>query len=223
MFVIDRIRRDRPHGRKRLYALARDRRGVAYVEFAMSLPVLLGLSLYGLETANFILANLRISQMAAVTADTASRGANQITEIDVNELMTGAKMIGSGIKFGANGRIILTDLERSTVNPSKQWIRWQRCTGAKNVASSYGTPNAEATSSMTAMGPSGNQIAAMAGSAVMFVEVVYDYQPLITETILGPQTIRYTSAFNVRQRTDYTIASAGLSNSQKALCSTFSA
>ena len=34
----------------------------------------------------------------------------------------------------------------------------------------------------------------------MFVEVTYDYQPLVSTGFFDPPTIRYESAFNVRGR-----------------------
>ncbi|WP_232366719.1 hypothetical protein [Alteripontixanthobacter muriae] len=50
------------------------------------------------------------------------------------------------------------------------------------------------------MGASGNRIAAMKETAVMFVEVTYDYQPIVGTGFFDPPQIRYESAFNVRGR-----------------------
>lgn len=208
---------------RRLAALRRNTSGVAFVEFAMALPVLLTLVLLGLETANYVIASQRLSQIAAVVADTASRGATTIDDKQINEIMAGAKMIGAPLKFGDNGRIILSDLEQSTSNTTRQWIRWQRCYGAKRVDSSYGTPSTMAAATMTSMGPTGNQIAAQTGSAVMFVEIAYDYQPIVGASIIGTPTIRFTSAYNVRQRDDFAINTGGLSDSQKSLCTRYAA
>jgi hypothetical protein len=214
----------------RLRGLRNDAGGVSIVEFALILPVLIVIGFWGIETANFAIANLRVSQIAALTADNAGRVRTSIDESDINELLTGAKMIGTGIDFAARGRIILSDLEQNTSDTTKQWIRWQRCSGAKNVTSTYGVPKksngtaitdateADAPVSMSmsvttngvattngGMGPSGNQVAASASTAVMFVEVVYDYKPLVTNKFLGSRTIRSVSAFNVRQRTNQTV------------------
>jgi hypothetical protein len=64
-------------------------------------------------------------------------------------------------------------------------------------------------STMTAMGPVGRQIAAPSGTAVMVAEVVYRYRPLVSEKIIGQFLIRYTAAFNVRQRANHLIGNVG--------------
>ena len=51
----------------------------------------------------------------------------------------------------------------------------------------------------TGLGAEGNRIVSVPGTAVMFVEVTYDYQPLISGTILPvAEQIRQETAFNVR-------------------------
>jgi len=182
--------------------------GLAFVEFAMSLPVVVTLALCGLETANLAMAHLRVSNIAMLTSDNAARVRDSIDESNVIELLTGAKMTGNNIRFRENGRIILSSIEPNTASTG-QWIRWQRCDGVKNVASSYGAQGTgQYNASLQAVGPPGNRISASPGTAVMMVEVVYDYQPIVSDAIFGPRTIRYESAFNVRQRTDQAIKNA---------------
>ena len=206
-------------------ALARlrsDQDGLALIEFAYSLPFLVILSMSGLEVANLAIAHMKISQMAMLVADNASRVRTSIDETDINEIFTGAELSSAGLDFKTNGKIILSDLEPNGLAApnSGQYIRWQRCYGTGNFTSSYGVTDAGKTNaSLQGMGPTGRTISSMAGTAVMFVEVAYTYQPLVSNTIFGARTIRYTSAFNVRERTDQTIKNAGnLTSSQIASC-----
>lgn len=224
------------------------------VEFAFSLPLVLLVGLVGIDTANFAIANLRVSQIAMTTADNAARVRDTIDEHDINELFIGARLVGESIDFADHGRVILSDLEPRTEEPTttgtelNQWIRWQRCYGAKSVTSSFGAPRnasgsiindgTEATTpsdqiksvpkigttdSLTGMGPSGSQVAAVSGTAVMFVEVVYDYQPIFWNALIGNRTIRYTAAFNVRQRNDQVLKTGGLASTSWSTCNRFSA
>jgi len=181
--------------------------GLAFTEFAMALPVLSTLGLCGLESANLAMAHLRVANIAMMTADNASRVRDSIDESNVIELLTGAKMTGDNIDFRNNGRIILSSIEPNTAGTNGattgQWIRWQRCDGVKNASSRYGAQGTGQTSAtLQSVGTAGNTISASSGTAVMVVEVVYDYQPLVSDAIFGTPEIRYESAFNVRQRTN---------------------
>jgi Flp pilus assembly protein TadG len=213
--------------------LAADLSGIAMTEFAMSLPVLTALSITGVETAHYVTANMRVSQIALSVSDNAGRIRDSIDETDVDAIMIGARIAGQSIDFGQNGRVILSMVESNGLTGANagQKMTWQRCFGAKNIASSYGEQGDGATNASHAdgFGPADNRIVAPAGDGLMFVEVVYDYQPLFlvdSDLIAGlsNQTIRYTAAFPVRERDDNAIKNGfGLSNSQKRLCTTFSA
>ena len=245
---------------KRLRQLVHDHKGVALIEFAFSIPVVLTVGLVGVETANFVIANLRVSQIAMATADNAARVRGTIDEHDINELFIGAKLVGASMNFANNGRVILSSVEPRSVSPKtttvagvdvpNQWIRWQRCYGLKNIASSYGgprtvgdagitngteassdstkksdelksVPKVEGADSPTGIGPAGNQIGALGGTTVMFVEVVYDYQPIVWNSLLRNRIIRYTSAFNVRQRNDQVMKDGGMASSSWSTCNRF--
>ena len=190
------------------------------VEFALSIPILLTLGLGGIEVANYSIASIRCSQIAMSVADNAGRVRDSIDEADINETMIGARQMGEGVKFAENGRIILSSLEPNAAKTG-QYIRWQRCYGAKSAVSLYGAQGkGQNDASLQSMGPAGTAIQASPGTAVMFVEVVYDYQPIVSNRLLGTHTLRYESAFNVRQRTDQTIKNGGaLAVAKTAACS----
>ena len=212
--------------RRRWRDLRDDHRGVALIEFAISLPVLLILCMAGLETANLALAHMRLSQIAMLVADNAARVRTSIDEADVNEIMVGAELTSDKLALQQNGRIILSSLEPNGLSaPNEgQTIRWQRCWGNGAFPSSYGVAGDGKTNASLkdGMGPgttADKKIKAGTGTAVMFVEVAYRYQPLVTDALFGPKVIRYTSAFNVRERTDQAIKNAGnLAASATARC-----
>ena len=186
--------------------------GVSVVEFALALPVVMLVATGGLECANVALAHLRISQIATNTADTAARVLTQMDESDVYEIFSGVDMLGNRINFAPNGRVVLSALEPNgqSGTSSGQKISWQRCYGSLNVAPSYGRQGAGATNNSLAagMGPASRKITAAPGTSVMFVEVTFQYRPLIYD-VLNVGQIRYEAAFNVRERTDY-----GITNTQ---------
>lgn len=187
-----------------------DRSGVAFVEFAFTAPILLTMGLLGTETAYFVITHMQISQVAMQVADNASRvgeqdvlTARKVYESDINESLIGAEKLGEGMQIFQRGRIIVSSLQRNA--EGGQWIAWQRCRGAKVFNSSYGTQGTGATgTSFQGMGEPGNLITASNGTAVMFVEIAYDYESLTPFDFYDGRTIRYTAAFNVRDSRDLT-------------------
>jgi hypothetical protein len=163
-----------------------------------------------------VLTHTRISQLGLTVADNASRvatGSNMsqpiIREVDINEIFTGVDKQARNLNFQSRGRIILSSLERNA--DGGQWIHWQRCYGNLSVASSYGVQDAGAKGKpvLAGMGPTGRQVTASQGTAVMFVEVFYDYQPLLYGKWLGQRRIHAVAAFNVREARDLTGPAGG--------------
>ena len=195
--------------RAQLRELARSQSGLALIEFAFSLPILLSLLLGGLEVANFALAHLRVNQIAMTVADNAGRVRTSIDEAHVYEVFAGADLVGQSIDFPENGRIVLSSLEPNGKSDTDagQMINWQRCHGSLAVAPRYGVQGdgRNDSSLVDGIGPVGNKITSAEGTAVMFVEVTYQYQPIIVGDLLGPRRIHYESAFNVRERTNQDI------------------
>src|SRR5690606_34979839 len=120
---------------------------------------------------------------------------------DINDVLLGAHVQG-GTAFGLydRGRVILSSLEVVPETEAGQYIHWQRCMGSRNQPSSYGQPGIRP--GFPGMGPPGEEIQALGGEAVMFVEVVYEYEPLFAEVFVHSTTLSATAAFNVRQNRD---------------------
>lgn len=190
--------------------LARDVAATVLIEMAFAIPFLVLVGFGGMEIANLTLTQTRISQIGLNAADNASRiatGSNlalpQIREADINEVFAGVEKQAGKLDFQQHGRIILSSLERN--GEGGQWIHWQRCYGDLGVASTYGVAGDGATGTdFPGMGPEGAEVTAVAGTAVMFVEIYYDYQPLLYGKWLGPRRMHSTAAFNIREARDLT-------------------
>lgn len=179
--------------------LRRDESGASLIEFALVLPLLMTLGFYGTEVAFMAIANMQVGQIASSVADNASRLGQtdnsavtpSVTQTDIDSVMTGAMVEGESIGFAANGRIILSSLERNA-ETGRQYIHWQRCRGALKSASHYGKEGA------TVTGMGNPAITAVSGSAVMFVEVTYTYKPLFGAMFVTTPTFRREAAFLIR-------------------------
>ena len=197
----------------RLIRLGAATAGVAMVEFALALPFLLAVSLYGIETINLIVTTMRINQAATHIADNASRIGDisrlenrQIYESDISDLLLGAAhQTGAGLDLFGRGRVIISSLETVPgTEDGRNYIHWQRCKGRKVHASTYGNEgDGLGSPAIYSMGPADAPVSAYDHrDAVMFVEIAYDYRPLFSDMFVSDRTIRAHAAFNVRADRD---------------------
>lgn len=178
--------------------------GLAAVEFALSAPLVIGIFMSGAELTNYAVTKMRVSQIALHIADNASRiGTNslltapQISEAQINDLLTGANMQAGKLQLQQRGKVIISSLEpMANPNTSNTFrIRWQRCYGLRTGGSSYG---AQGATGLTGMGPTQQRVTAPDTGGVIFVEVAYEYRPLLSASLIPSTTIRDIAAMTVR-------------------------
>ncbi|MCD2316091.1 pilus assembly protein [Sphingomonas sp. IC-11] len=224
--------------------LRRDRRGAALMEFAFSAPLVLALGLYGVEIGNQALVHMRLSQIALNLADNASRmglvGTNNVEtmrEGDMNDILQAARIQGDGMNLTQNGRVIVSSLEnvqQSYDTAPVQRIHWQRCIGkmrGEGYDSSYGTTSITAGTTSTlanagtvmtsGMGPTGEKVSAPPNSAVMYVEINYLYEPLVSEWLATPFRMQYRASMIVRNNRDFRQIYNPVSYARRATCNLY--
>lgn len=186
--------------------LGRDTSGLALLEFAFSMPILLTLSLSGAELANYVVTRMRISQVALHIADNAARigagsqlEAKKINEAQINDLLTGAGLQAGELGLFDNGRVIISSVEPDPNNAGKSRIRWQRCKGSQaSLTSAYAAGN----DNLAGVGPTGRTISAPTNGVTMYVEVRYLYQPIVSGAIAPSAEIKEVASMMVRDRRD---------------------
>lgn len=219
-----------------LGSLRHNQSGLALTEFALSIPIFTGLGMYGTETAYRAVAQMQVSQAALSLADNASRMGQlgiggvepTIQESDVVEALTGTRLQTQNLDLLENGRVILSSLEVRTIGTGasarqQQFIRWQRCEGTRNYISAYVDGINTTDEDFTGVGPTGG-VRAVEGSAVMYVEIQYAYQPLFGDLFAEGVVINQEAAFNIRDNRNL---AGGLNNdvgvANQPLCTVFNA
>ena len=225
--------------------LGRDRSGLALLEFAFSAPIVLSIGMYGVEVSNLALMNMRVSQASLNIADNASRlglttslNTQQLRETDIDDLVSQIRQQTGGWDLTTRGRITITSLEEKSGN---QVMHWQRCVGMRSgtdYASHYGTTSITDGSDTTpandgvvqagGMGPTGAKVVAPTNSGVIFVEVNYEYNPVVSTRWLpaGTTRLHYIASFIVRDRRDFTQIfnpSPSVATGDKMTCNRFTA
>jgi hypothetical protein len=213
-----------------LNTLRKDSSGLALVEFSLSLPFFMGLSVGGFETAYYSYVQMRLNQITINTADAAARmgegdvlASKTIDELQINDVFAGTIREGESILLGGeheyidpgtgevnlrgNALIILSSVEPTSpfnATTPRYRIRWQRCVGQADYFSpQFG--KISNSQSVVGIGPTGRQVAPPDGGAIMFVETQYYFKPLILNgfTQLGEKAITKTAAMVVRDVRDY--------------------
>lgn len=213
-------------GTSLLVRLVRDSRAVAAVEFGLALPLMSAIALTGAELTNLVTTKMRVSQLALHVADNAARmgtgtvlANKQITEAQINDLLTGAGLQSGRLDLYRNGRVILSSFEPvADPNPTNKFrIRWQRCRGTKFWPSSFGRQGDTNLSGVTV---NGQTATAPDGGALMFVEIAYDYQPLIARIFIPQNIITASAAMTVRDQRDFGGGTNGIYNNENVPPST---
>lgn len=192
------------------HRLVRSTAAVSAVELGLAMPFLMALTLSGVEVVNLALIHVRLNQLAITVADNASRakqtqvnGAPLFREFDMNQVFRGAALQAEDLQIPQRGRVIVSSLQ---VNGSGgQWIAWQRCWGNTAYVSRYGVENTGLTgTSFAGMGYTTTKMTADPSTAIMFVEVAYNYKPFFLGSLIPSKVIRKEAALYVRDDRDLT-------------------
>ena len=206
--------------RRMLSRLRRDISATSVIELGLSAPLLMGLAMAGTEVVALAIVHVRLNQLAITVADNASRakqsqvnGAPQFREYDANQVFRGAALQVEDLNMAANGRVILSSLEKNS--SGGQWIHWQRCWGNTSYVSRYGVQGTGITgTAFKGMGFTSTKMVADTGTAIMFVEVFYQYKPFFLGSILSPKLIHKEAALYVRDDRD--LSGTGIFNTSPA-------
>ncbi len=177
----------------------RDNDGVAALEFAIILPVLMLLTYGGYEGWRMVLAGQRVDNVAYSISDLSARLLNGTTEGDVTNMLEGGAFIARPFDLEADGRVIL-----SAVDPGVgRQILWQRCFGGANLQSSLGQEGGQADVSAIRRMPSSTD------SLVFVTETKMKYVPPLVGLIYGPITLTRTAVVPGRATNPVVIDAGG--------------
>lgn len=169
-------------------ALWRDRRGMVLQETAMTMPLLVLMTLGGVEIARFALLNQKLDRWAMTTADIVSQG-KTISESQISSIFTASSTVMSPFSLGPDGRAIVTSVYRATGGTPK--VVWQRSGGGSFTGTSQiGTPNSNATL------PTGFVV--REGETVIIAEVFYSFEPVFMSSVVPPRVVYHRAMFRPR-------------------------
>lgn len=206
---------------KHILPFLRCSRGVAYVEFALVAPILILMFVGSIELTRYMLILQKlektVSTMTDVVAQTDPR-TSQLTTTTMQQLMSAVTDMMVPYSTGStdpNIIVIITDVlavpDSPSTNPPIPTVKWQYCGGGGATLTSLGitskiTPGVKGS---TAIGSTAN----MSGSSspygttgfamtnneeVLIGEVYYNYQPIMTNQVIGAKQIYRYATFMPR-------------------------
>lgn len=169
----------------RIRDMLRDQQGLAVVEFAIMLPVLITLFYGCIEVTRLILATQKTEKLAHTVADVTAQSTT-LTIAGLDQLMEATNDIMNPFPFSEQGVVIITSMYR-TQGAANATVNWRYSGGGEwGAISTFGDVGSTPTV------PSGftfdereNMIAA---------EVYFRWAPLISSQFFGTHTI-YRQAF----------------------------
>lgn len=173
---------------RKLITITRTQSGVAYLEFAITLPFLLVLFMGGVDLTRYILISQKVEKVAT-TIDNIVTQETAVTTSGLNDVTLAASQVMQPYSFGANGYVLISSVSQSGTNSSI--INWQYGGGGTwTKTSQIGTTGNVANLP--------NNFTLSSGENVIVTEVYYNFTPLIPNSLITASTIYQVNIFKPR-------------------------
>lgn len=173
---------------KRFSHLLRDDRGGVLIEVAFIMPLMVTVTLGGVELSRFVLLHQKMERVAATVADLASQ-AQTMSQNDIDNIMAAVEHVASPFEMATDGVVIISDV--GVTGGTDPVVNWQETgAGSLSATSHLGTAGSVATL------PTGFVIAN--DDDVIVAEVFYNYEPVIIGGVTGPALIYQRSFYRPR-------------------------
>lgn len=166
----------------------RSEEGIAYVEFALSVPLLLALFMGAVEVTRYIIIIQKLEKASVTVSDIVAQSST-MSSSQLAQLVEAANQVMAPYTFTNNGYVIISSVTKTGTNPPK--VNWQYGGGGTWTQPSH-------------VGVSGGSATWLPISSlddkenIIIAEVFYNYQPLMVGQVLQGQLIYKISTFKPR-------------------------
>lgn len=170
-----------------LRKLLRTEKGLAAVEFALSLPLIIVLTFGSIEATIYVLITQKLERVSLTLSDLVSQSTD-VTTTQLDLIIPSAGQVMLPYSFATDGYAIISSVTKTGVNPPI--INWQyKSTGTiqiSHVGISGGTATMPASFTMVDK------------DTVIITEVFYNYKPILSGTIFNNSQIYRYSIYKPR-------------------------
>lgn len=187
--------RPTPRRRRLLRRFRRDRRGVAALEFALILPILVLLALGCFEVPRYVMLWQRMERTASGVSDLVAQADEPLTQDQMTDIFSSAKLLMQPYDVIANGSIVVTSINNPTGGVTN--VSWRVACGTGDNNGKMGAVSAQPPAAQTAP-PSANFPTSLLPIAkdneVLVTEVYFTFTPVFRNFIYSGSTL-YANAF----------------------------
>lgn len=170
---------------RKLRQLRRDNRGVAAIEFALMLPVLVVLLIGSIEVTMKIWSTQKAEKLSVTLADVVAQS-QSVSVSDLTKLTGSIDRIMDPFPFGTNGVVIISSVYRAQDTEDVK-VNWQfKTSGSLSVVSKLGLEGADADLP--------EDLTLNERENVIVAEVFYKYKP-VAPGLMFEETVIYRRAF----------------------------
>lgn len=179
-----------------LSCFKRAQEGVAYLEFAISLPFLLALLMGSIEVGRYIIIAQKVEKTAMTISDVIAQD-DTISTSTLDTLIFASSQVMNPYTMGANGYVIVSSVKQtgaySGANPPI--VQWQYTSSGEN--GSWTQSSQVGTVGYPAALPSGMTLNDK--DNIIVTEIYYNYQPLLVSNgVINGATIYKTAVYKPR-------------------------
>lgn len=173
---------------RKFKAFKRAQSGVAYLEFAITLPFLLALFMGSVDVTRYILIAQKLEKVSTTVSDLVAQYQTMGTT-QLNTLILAAGQVMQPYSFGSDGYVIVTSVTKTGTNPPV--VNWQYAGGG-----TWSRPSLIGTQGSIATLPAGFTLNDK--DNVIIAEVFYNYSPLIPNSVISGGQIYKLSVYKPR-------------------------
>ena len=166
--------------------------GVAYLEFALTIPFLLALFMGAIDVTRYIIIVQKLDKATATMSDVVAQSST-MSVAQLDQLSEAVKQVVLPYSFHANGYVIISSVTKTGTNAPV--INWQYSGGGTWTHASRVGSSGSAASWLPFVAPYDTMVDK---ENVIVTEVYYNYVPLLANSVIPSITISKFSAFKPR-------------------------
>lgn len=178
--------------RNTLRMFGRSESGIAYLEFALALPLLMALFMGAVDVTRYIIIVQKIDKAVSTMSDVVAQS-NTISTSQLNTLSLAVRQVMQPYPFNTNGYVIISSVTKNGTSPPT--VNWQYTGGGSWTQPSQVGITGSPASWLPFVAPYNTMDDK---ENVIITEVYYNFVPLLANSVIPSIAVKKVAAFKPR-------------------------